>query len=224
MTIGKIAPALIGALALLSPLALGACAAGGDTVGPDPVTPTERFAIEVKTRPRELRLAVHETGASPTQARALGAYAADWREAEGGAITIRTPSRGADPAAAYRTANDARDILAADGVALAAVQITGYEPTAGEAAVVVLTYERYVAESPRCGAWEDLTATSANREYVNFGCSITANIAAEIADPRDLLSPRPMTPPDAARRQAVLDAYRKGALKESTVSISSAVQ
>jgi pilus assembly protein CpaD len=40
---------------------------------------------------------------------------------------------------------------------------------------------------------------------------VTANIAAQIADPEDLLHPRAETPPDGSRRQVVLDKYRTGA-------------
>jgi len=37
-------------------------------------------------------------------------------------------------------------------------------------------------------------------------------IAAQVADPADLLHPRTEAPPDAARRQTVLDKYRQGAV------------
>jgi pilus assembly protein CpaD len=36
------------------------------------------------------------------------------------------------------------------------------------------------------------------------------NIAAQIAEPRDLVGPRPATPSDATRRNTVLDNYEKG--------------
>ncbi|HEY2743800.1 MAG TPA: CpaD family pilus assembly lipoprotein [Polyangia bacterium] len=42
-------------------------------------------------------------------------------------------------------------------------------------------------------------------------------MAAQIANPRDLIAPRDMTPADATRRSVVLDKYRKG---ESTATAS----
>ena len=39
---------------------------------------------------------------------------------------------------------------------------------------------------------------------------MNANLAAQIADPRDIISPRPMTPADAGRRAVVFDNYRAG--------------
>ena len=209
MMIGGLAPARVCALAVLSPLILSACASGD--LGPATALPTERYAIEVKSEPDELRLVAHPNGASANQAQALGAYAAAWRDNGGDPITIAVPSNGADPAAAYRTANDARDILANDGVSSSAVRIASYEPAAGQPAPIVITFDRQIAVGPSCGKhWEDLSSTVSNREFANFGCATTADMAAQMAYPRDVLSPEVQTPPDAARRQAVLDAYRKG--------------
>ncbi len=49
-----------------------------------------------------------------------------------------------------------------------------------------------------------------NQPQPNFGCAVTSNMTAQIADPGDLLGPRTMTPQDAARRQVVLQKYRAG--------------
>ena len=44
---------------------------------------------------------------------------------------------------------------------------------------------------------------------------MTANIAAQIANPRDLIAPAVMTPGDNGRRAVVLDKYRKGDITSS---------
>jgi pilus assembly protein CpaD len=44
---------------------------------------------------------------------------------------------------------------------------------------------------------------------------VTANIAAQVANPEDLLGPRPETPIDSGRRATVLDKYRKGEVTAS---------
>jgi pilus assembly protein CpaD len=44
---------------------------------------------------------------------------------------------------------------------------------------------------------------------------VTANIAAQVANPEDLLGPRAETPIDSGRRATVLDKYRKGELTSS---------
>ena len=81
---------------------------------------------------------------------------------------------------------------------------------------VRLAYSTLVAKTGPCGRWpEDLSETSENKNYYNFGCASQQNLAAQIADPRDLLGPRGMDPSDAQRRTAVIDKYRNG---ESTAA------
>ena len=207
--IGRIAVLLAGCALAAS---LGACATdGASAAGPDPVTPTERYAIEVQPHPEEMRLAIHAAGVSANQTHVLGDFVRRWMDSGGGEITVQSPTRGADPGAAYRTTATARDVLTASGVAPEKIRIVGYDAAGQADAPVIVGYTRYAAKGPQCGhAWENLSSTHQNREYNNFGCAVTANVAAQIADPADLLTAREMTDPDAARRAAVLEHYRKG--------------
>jgi pilus assembly protein CpaD len=175
------------------------------------VTPTEQFAIEVQSEPVTLQLAPHQSGASRRQADALAALADRWSDQGGGEIVIQTPVRDGDPAAAYRTASDARDILLSRGIPAGKLRMASYTAPESSLPTILVTYPRYKAEGPACGrAWGNLTANHDNRPYNNFGCSVTANVAAQIDNPADLLSPRDLDPPDATRRQNTLDGYRKG--------------
>ena len=75
-----------------------------------------------------------------------------------------------------------------------------------------LSYLRYVAEAPECGQWPtNLADDQRNLPYPNFGCAQQHNLAAQIANPADLLGPRTMDPADPERRAVVLDKYRRGA-------------
>lgn len=194
--------------------ALSACATTDtpdDPAKPTPITPTERFAIEVQPQPQELRLATHGSGISANQAQALGVFAQKWMDLDGGEVVVQSPTHGADPGAAYRTSSAARDALVAAGVSPDKIRIVGYDGAGDVQAPIIVGFSRYVAKGPQCGQnWENLTATKDNGSYENFGCAVTANMAAQIADPGDLLQPREMTPADAGRRQVVLDHYRKG--------------
>ena len=50
------------------------------------------------------------------------------------------------------------------------------------------------AQTDKCGRWpEDILETSENKHYANFGCSYQNNLAAQIANPADLLGPRKQT-------------------------------
>jgi len=87
-----------------------------------------------------------------------------------------------------------------------------YRPRQRQAkAPVRLRFERYHASVPPCGDWSvNLAASYDNRPYPNLGCAMQANIAEMVADKRDLVRPRTMTPPDAARREKVFEEYRRG--------------
>lgn len=74
-----------------------------------------------------------------------------------------------------------------------------------------LSFSTLVAKTTPCGSWPDeLSDTTENKNYHNFGCATQQNFAAQIADPRDLLSPRGMGPVDSQRRSTIIEKYRKG--------------
>ena len=53
-----------------------------------------------------------------------------------------------------------------------------------------LSYLRYVAEAPECGQWPtNLAEDYRNLPYPNLGCAQQHNLAAQIANPADLLGP-----------------------------------
>ena len=219
------------ALALLAALGLAACASGPEAFDRPGLTPTEQFAIDVRSEPQEIRLGAHHDGVSPNQARALATFAEGWIDVSGGDVSVRTPAKPSDPAATFRTASDARDVLVSRGVSPERIQIVGYDAGGDPHAPIIVGYARYVAKGPQCGAsWDNLASDFSNQEDKNFGCAVTANVAAQIADPRDILARRASDYPDANRRQNVMDHYRKGditsAAKDSQASgaVSTAVQ
>jgi pilus assembly protein CpaD len=78
-------------------------------------------------------------------------------------------------------------------------------------APILAGFETLRAVVPQCGRqWGSLTRTGDNQSASNFGCAVTANLAAQIANPRDIVAPRAMTPADSQRRSVVFDHYAKG--------------
>jgi pilus assembly protein CpaD len=49
-----------------------------------------------------------------------------------------------------------------------------------------------------------------NKPYYNFGCAYQRNMAAMVANPSDLVQPRPETPAYTVRRTEGFEKYRKG--------------
>ncbi|WP_304166117.1 CpaD family pilus assembly protein [Phenylobacterium aquaticum] len=182
----------------------------------DPRLPTEHYQAQAVESPQELRLAVHAQGLSTNQANALTGFVQAWMQGEGGVITLSAPTRGGDAQAAFRTGEGARTYLIAQGVPADRIQVAGYDATGLIEAPLKIGYTRYEAVIPACGReWQNLASTKTNEVQSNFGCAVTANMAAQIANPGDLLRPRDMTPADAARRAVVLDKYRKGQVVSS---------
>jgi pilus assembly protein CpaD len=204
-------PLLTAGLALL---ALGACAMDDNnpSTRSQALTPTEQYSIDVAPAPVELQLAAHAGGLSAAQTTALTDLVGRWGAANrSGPITIKAPEHGPDDSAVYRTVTDARDYLVAQGVDAQLVRIVGYNASGDPKAPVRVGFLRYEAHGPQCGqSWSNIADVRSNRAYPEFGCAVTANVAAQLANPEDLLHPRDMTPPDAGRRETVLGHYRAG--------------
>lgn len=200
---------LIATLLTTTALALGACVGGPASLGGEPpLTPTSRYQLQVEPDLDRIALAVHDTGLSPAQSGALQALVGRYRYVDAVPMVIETPA-GDDPVA-LKTAYDIKSALAAYGVAPERITLVSYAAPDPRAPVVV-GYQTIRAAVPRCGTtWGNLSRTGDNQSASNFGCAVTANLAAQIEDPRDIQRPRTMTPADAGRRTVVLDLYRGG--------------
>jgi pilus assembly protein CpaD len=176
-----------------------------------PLTPTEQFAITVSQAPDEILLAPHQDGLSQAQVTALSALVGRWRDAGAHTLTIKAPSGGQGQA--YRSTAAIQQALEDQGVRPDQVNVVGYDAGPRPGAPIVVGFTGYRAEGPQCGRdWHSFTASHNNNVNSNFGCATTANMAAMIANPGDLLAPRPTDPADAGRREVVLGKYRQGTI------------
>jgi pilus assembly protein CpaD len=208
-----------------------ACAHGAAQMAADPpaITPTEQFAAKVAPGEDQILLAPHREGLSDRQAAALDELAARWREAGGGPITIGRLDGG--PADDERMIEAISSRLVRHGVEADEIHLATYAADAQPGGAIAVSFVRDFALTPKCGQdWKSFTRSAENQPNSNFGCAVTADIAAMVADPDDLASPRPMDPADAQRRQVVFGKYRAGditsAAKDDKASgaVSNAVQ
>lgn len=193
------------AVLLAAPLAACSGAAGS---GPAPLTPTSRFALQVEPGIDRVALAVHETGLSENQNLALRDMVNRFAVEGAPMLTVEAPS-GDDPVSSS-TAWAIKGALEAQGVPPYQVRVVTYVAPDPRAPVLV-GFDTVRAAVPQCGtSWTNLGRTGANAGYANFGCAVNANLAAQIADPRDIVRPRGIEPGSAARRAVVFDKYRLG--------------
>jgi pilus assembly protein CpaD len=128
---------------------------------------------------------------------------------------------------ASAVAGHVADLLESEGIAPRAIVSATHQ--GGRTAPVVVSFARHFASSPECGDWsQPVNETGYNEPHANFGCAQQHNIAALVADPRDINVPRTSTPPDAMRRSQVISDYRvpkdTSTPGGESVSISTAVQ
>lgn len=193
-------------LALSSSAILGACASTAD--GPPPLTPLSRYTLQVEPGIDRIALAVHDAGLSPTQHAAVRDLAARHAAAGAGWIRVEAPS-GDDPVSAQQ-AYAVRAALQASGVPGERIMVAAYSAPDPRAPVLA-GFETLRAVVPNCALEaRDMGGRTSNQSSMGFGCAINANMAAQIADPRDILGHRPVSPADSGRSAVVFDNYRKG--------------
>jgi pilus assembly protein CpaD len=202
---------IVSCIALLA----SGCATQGDALHAakkdrlPPITPTEQYAITVTQGRDEILLAPHPDGLSDAQMQALAQLVDRWRNAGGSAITIRAPASGQE--AMYRATTGVQTALEAIGVRPEQIRLTSYDAAPG--APIGVSFLGYQARGPECGHdWNDFTKTGDNRVNRNFGCAVTANLGAMIANPGDLVAPRPMDSSDAVRRETMIGKYHLGVI------------
>jgi pilus assembly protein CpaD len=143
---------------------------------------------------------------SADDANRFTAFVQDYLERGNGAITISVPTGpGSSQAIAYFG-----EELAALGVPRARI-LVGTHDAVGADERVELGFVSYSAHTDECGNWPvNVGYTAENEPQPNFGCSVQHNIAAMVADPRDLVAPRKLSEPDPNRRETVLGKYEQG--------------
>lgn len=193
---------------LAASLALSGCADMSMGAQPSPLTPLSRYSLQVEPGLDRIALAVHENGLSGPQRAALRDLAA--RFGASGAAVIRVEAPSGDDPVAGEAAWGVRTALEQAGVPGDRIQVAAY--TAPDPRAPVLAgFETIQAHVPVCAnQGGDMGGRFSNQSSAGLGCAINANMAAQIADPRDIMAARPMSPADSGRAAVVFDNYRSG--------------
>jgi pilus assembly protein CpaD len=197
------------------PAILAACAPDRVVTGTVyPYDYRERHPIVITHAPEHLDLFVSGRGLDRRQREDLAGFITEYRGKGQGPITVAVP-QGPRSAGASQGASSIRSVLANAGVSVASTTYPVADPTL--AAPVRLSFSALAAKvASHCGLWpQDLGVSDAgfnnnNKPYYNLGCAMQSNIAAQVADPADLVGGRAEGRPDTIRRMGNLEKLRRG--------------
>lgn len=194
---------------LFSTLALGLSGcAGSASLNDMPVTPLSQYVLQVEPDVDRIALAVHDHGLSANQQDALRSLVGRFAASQASVLRIEAPS-GNDPVAAAQ-AYATRDAIQAMGMPGDRIQIVGYHAPDARAPVLA-GFEVLRAYIPDCSTEpRSPRARTPDGKTGGFGCSVTANMAAQIANPQDIRTPRSLQPADSGRAAVVFARYRQG--------------
>jgi pilus assembly protein CpaD len=192
----------------------GSCAApmnDGDGLKSDP-TANHPIMVEPHFTSIKLSFSAPEAGLLPDDTEKLDAFVADYLSRGSGSISVSAPAGQESTAAISYFGTRLFEM----GVPRSRILVGTHE---GADARVEIGFIAYQARTNPCGDWsKNLGDTAANDTPANMGCAVQTNIAAQVADPRDLIEMRPTDPSDATRRAVVLDNYEKGKVTASEKS------
>lgn len=203
----------------LLPLAiLAGCASHSEnnfTVGSVQSTYKTKHPIVIDEK--EMTLDVPVAGSSyeltyPAQS-SIEAFANRYKSGANGVLSVMIPAGSANESAARQLLPKIVTSLNQLGIPRRRIRSsTYYASNYGNSSPIRLAFTALAASVEECGKWpEDLAAMNGdNQNYHNFGCASQNNLAAQIANPADLLGPRAMTPIDAERRNEAIQTYRDG--------------
>ena len=197
---------------------------GARVAGWSLVDPEQRHPIMVSQEPAvlNLRVARGSQGLTPSQRADVIDFTSRYRAGDTGnsRLVISVPSGSANEVAAITAAEDIRELLFDGGFSEASVSVEAYHEESSSHPPVRIAYMRYIAKGPDCGNdWsENLARNSRNIGHPNFGCANQHNLAAQIANPADLLGPRTQGERYSDRRDTVMNNWTNGKVTGSEKS------
>jgi pilus assembly protein CpaD len=116
-------------------------------------------------------------------------------------VVIAVPTGGGKSSGVAR---EIGELLVHNGVDISMIRYAKYN---GEAnAPVQVSFIRTYAATRECGIWDkDYTDTASNQAATNHGCAVRANMAAMIANPKDIEVPAAMAKSTAAQHVVAID-------------------
>lgn len=188
------------------------------TVGsvPDDYRTNHPIVISQQDLKIDLPVGAGDRGMTRSQRETLLGFLDGYDRSAAPLLTIAVPSGSANEVAARSAARDFARAAAASGISRKRIATLSYQAGGADiSAPIRVSYTAIKAHTDRCGRWpDDMLNNADNKHYADFGCSYQNNLAAQVANPADLIGPRKQTPIDAANRGKVIDVYRNRGISD----------
>jgi pilus assembly protein CpaD len=180
---------------------------------PDDYRTNHPIVVGEATESIDIAVASGDYGMTRSQRDAVDGFMYRYDRSAAPPVMVMAPSGSANAAAATNVASDISRHLRKNGYRN--VEVVHYAANAPDvSAPIRVAYNVVKATTGQCGRWpDDLLATSENKHWANFGCSYQNNLAAQVANPNDLVGPRQPSEIDAENRSVAIDEYQT---KETT--------
>ena len=202
----------LSALTVVALLATGCAGRDSITVGsvPDHYRTNHPIVIAEKEKTIDIPVGMAERRLSRIQRIAADGFIANYDRSAAPMVNIMVPQGSANAVAASHVAAGLVKRLRAAGVPEGRILHQPYQAAEyGDSPPIRLAYAEMRASTGPCGRWPaDMLENAQNKHWANFGCSYQNNLAAQIANPADLLGPRQPGDIDAENRSNAIDDYR----------------
>ena len=203
----------IPALVVLAASLLAGCANRDSiTVGsvPDDYRTNHPIVVSERDKVIDIPVGVADSRMTHIQQTALDGFVQNYDRRAAPLVMVMVPYGSANQTAASHVSQDMIKRLRSSGVPEGKIVHQPYDASnSSENAPVRLVYKQMRASTGQCGRWpDDMLNDTDNKHWANFGCSYQNNLAAQIANPADLLGPRQSDQIDTGRRSKAINDYR----------------
>lgn len=212
---GRSSPKGLLVLAVLSASLLAGCAKRDSIIVgsvPDDYRTNHPIVISEREQVMDVPVGASSLRMSRGQRDVVAGFLSGYEAETGAPVRILVPANSVNAPAASLVAREIEDLARVSGVHGGNILVQSYQVSQPEASAPIrVSYYAIRAGTGPCGRWpEDMLAHHDNKHWTNFGCSYQNNLAAQIANPADLIGPRKSTSIDPENRNVAIERYKFG--------------
>jgi pilus assembly protein CpaD len=178
---------------------------------PDDYRTSHPIVISQNEQVTDIPVGAGDRAMTRSQRQQLEGFLSGYDRAAAPVVQFLLPAGSANATAARKASAGLVQVARENGVQRSRIAVLSYDAGQAEAQPPIrVVYSKVTASAGPCGRWpEDILASDVeNKHYADFGCSYQHNLAAQVANPADLIGPRKEGDIDATNRGQVITLYR----------------